>query len=109
MARKLGLAVCYGLAIVYILSIALPAVYCLRHGCKGPGELDAFMPAFMFTFPGAIATALCLSHTLQRIRKRGWPWLFWPLAILFSIILFGVAVLVGLIVYHTVFHRAPIQ
>jgi hypothetical protein len=51
--RKLGLAISYFIAIVFVLSILLPAIYCLRHGCRGPGELDAFMPAFAFTPFGA--------------------------------------------------------
>ncbi len=44
MLGKLGLAISYFIAIVYIFSILLPGLYCLQHGCKGPGELDAFMP-----------------------------------------------------------------
>ena len=46
MLRKLGLAISYFVAIVYILSILLPSIHCLRHGCRGAGESDAFMPAF---------------------------------------------------------------
>jgi hypothetical protein len=55
--RRLGLAISYFVSIVYIVSILLPSVYCLRQGCRGPAELDAFMPAFGLTPFGAIATA----------------------------------------------------
>jgi hypothetical protein len=73
MLRKLGLAISYFIATVFILSILLPSIYCLRHGCRGPGELDAFMPAFaLFPF-GAIATAFSLRNAIQQIRKRQ-PW-----------------------------------
>jgi hypothetical protein len=70
MLGKIGLAISYFIASIYILSIMLPSIYCLRHGCKGPGELDAFMPAFMLTPMGAIATAFSLRNAIQRIRKR---------------------------------------
>jgi len=46
MSRKLGLAISYFVAIIYVFSILLPCLYCFQHGCRGPGELDAFMPAF---------------------------------------------------------------
>jgi len=105
MFRRVGLAISYVLTAIYILSILLPAVYCFRHGCKGPGELDAFMPAFLFTPLGAITTALSLSNAVEHIRKRHAPWVFWPLAILFSAILLGVAALVVMVIYHTAFHR----
>ena len=45
--RRLGLAISYFVSIVYIVSILLPSVYCLRQGCRGPAELDAFMPALV--------------------------------------------------------------
>jgi hypothetical protein len=106
MLRRLGLAISYFVAIVYILLILLPAVYCFQHGCKGPGELDAFMPAFALTPLGAITTAFSLRDAIQRIRKRqSWSWLFWPLAIIFAIVLLGVIALIGLVVYHTAVHR----
>ncbi len=106
MLRKLGLTISYFIAIVYIVSILLPALYCLRQGCKGPGELDAFMPAFMLTPLGAIATAFSLQNAIQQIRKRqAWFWIFWPLAIVFAIVLLGVIFLVGFVIYHTVVHR----
>ena len=76
---KLGLAISYCVAIVYVLSILLPSLYCLHQGCRGPGELDAFMPAFALTPFGAIATAFALRNALQQIRKRrSWSWVFWP-------------------------------
>jgi len=106
MLRKIGLAISYFVAIVYIFSILLPAVYCFRHGCKGPGELDAFMPAFLFTPIGTIATALSLRNAVQHIRKRhSWSWAFWPLAILFAIVLLGAIAFISWVVYETAFHR----
>jgi uncharacterized membrane protein YsdA (DUF1294 family) len=105
MLRKLGLTISYFLAAVYVLSIALPCLYCLRHGCRGP-ELDAFMPAFAFTPAGAIAAAFSLRHSIQQIRKRRpWFWVFWLLATIFSAVLLGVLALIALLVYHTVLHR----
>jgi len=106
MLRKIGLAISYFIAIVYVLSILLPSIYCLRHGCRGPGELDAFMPAFGLTPLGAIATAFSLYNAIQRIRKRqSWSWVFWPLAIIFAIVLLGVIALITLFIYYTAFHR----
>jgi hypothetical protein len=61
MLRKLGLAITYFIAIVYILSILFPSIHCFRHGCRGP-EGDAFMPAFL-TPIGTIATGFL---TVQR-------------------------------------------
>ncbi|HLY40732.1 MAG TPA: hypothetical protein VKR52_05930 [Terracidiphilus sp.] len=104
MFRRVGLAICYFVAGVYVLSILLPAVYCLRHGCKGP-DGDAFMPAFFFTPVGAFATALCLYHSIQSIRRKSWPGLFWPLTILFSVVLLGVAALIVLFVVEMTLHR----
>ncbi len=106
MLRKLGLAISYFVAIVFILSILLPSIYCLRHGCTGPGELDAFMPAFMLTPVGAIATVFSLYNAIQQIRKRqSWSWVLWPLAIIFAIVLLGTIVFIAWVVYETVFHR----
>lgn len=106
MLRKLGLAISYFIAIVYIFSILLPSLYCLRHGCRGPGEGDAFMPAFAFTPLGAIGTAFSLHNAIQHIRKRhSWSWFFWPLAIIFAIVLVGVIALVAWIIYETALHR----
>jgi hypothetical protein len=106
MLRKLGLAIPYCIAIVYVMSILLPAIYCLRHGCRGPGELDAFMPAFALTPFGAIATAFSLHNAIQRIRKRqSWSWVFWLLAIIFSTVLLGVVALIATMIYYTAFHR----
>jgi len=106
MLRKLGLSISYFIAIVYILSILLASLYCLQHGCKGPGELDAFLPAFGLTPFGAIATALSLHNAIQHIRKRQpWSWVFWPLAIIFAIVLLRVIALIALAIHYTVFHR----
>jgi hypothetical protein len=102
MLRKLGLAVSYFVAVVYILSILWPSVYCLQHGCSGP-DLDAFMPAFLFTPLGGIATAFSLHNAIQNIRRKdSRSWLFWPLAVVFAIVLLGVIVLIALFVFYTV-------
>ena len=106
MLRRVGLAIAYFIASVYILSILLPAVYCFRHGCRGPGELDAFMPAFLLTPIGTIATAFSLHNTIQHIRKRqSWSWVFWPLAIIFAIVLLGAIAFITWVVYETAVHR----
>ncbi len=88
MLRKVGLAISYFVAGVYILSILAASVYCLQHGCKGPGELDAFLPAFALIPFGSIAAVFSLRHSVQLIRKRqSWSWVFWALAIVFAIVL----------------------
>jgi uncharacterized membrane protein (DUF485 family) len=105
MLRKLGLAISYFVAIIFVFSIVLPSLYCWRHGCRGPGELDAFMPAFALAPLGAIATAFSLHNAIQHIRKRQSSRFFWPLAIIFAIVLLGLIALIGLVIYHTAFHR----
>ena len=106
MVRKLGLIISYFIAVVYLLSILLPALYCFQQGCKGPGELDAFMPAFMLTPFGAIATAFSLHNAIQQIRKRqSWSWVFWPLAIIFAMVLLGIIFLIAFVIYYTALHR----
>lgn len=105
MLRRLGLVISYVFTIVYILSILLPSLYCYRNGCRGPGELDAFMPAFLFTPLGGITTAVSLNNAIQHIRKKQSLWVFWPLAIIFGAILLGVAALIAVIIYYTVFRR----
>jgi hypothetical protein len=106
MLRKLGLAILYFLAIVYFLSILLPSIYCLRHGCKGPAELDAFMPAFMLIPFGGMATAFSLRHAIRQIRERQpWLWVFWPLAIIFVIVLLATIAFIAWMVYETAAHR----
>ena len=105
MLRRIGVAILYFITIGYLLSILMPSVYCFSHGCKGPGELDAFMPAFLFTPLGAITTALSLNNAIHQIRKGQSPWVFWPLAIIFATVLLGVAALFAIIIYHTAFHR----
>ncbi len=69
MLRRVGLGISYFASIVYISSIVLPSVYCLRHGCKGRAELDVFLPTFGLTRFGAIATAFSLRNAMQQIRK----------------------------------------
>jgi len=105
MLRKLGLAISYFIAIVYILEILLPSIYCLRHGCRG-AEGDAFMPACFLTPLGAVATAVSLYHAIQQIRKgQSWSWVFWPLAMIFAIVLLGAIAFIALLIYHLTFHR----
>ena len=105
MLGRLGLGISYFIAIVYVLSILLPCLYCYQHVCTGP-DLDGFMPAFFFTPAGAIATAFSLHNAIQHIRKgHSWSWVFWPLAIIFAIVLVGVIALVTWVVYETTFHR----
>ena len=106
MLRRLGLAISYFIAIVYFFSILLPSVYCLRHGCRGPAELDAFMPAFMFTPVGAIATAFSLHNSVQQIRKgQSSSWVFWPLAIVFAMVVLGVIAFIALMIFEAAIHR----
>jgi hypothetical protein len=105
MLRRLGLTISYVITIGYIFSILMPSLYCSWHGCRGPGDLDAFMPAFLFTPLGAITTAVSLMHAMQHIRKRQLSWVFWPLAVIFSIVLLGVVALIALVIYYTAFHR----
>ena len=106
MLRRVGLGISYFIAIVYVFSILLPCLYCYHHGCRGPAELDAFMPAFLITPAGAIAAAFSLRNALQHIRKgQSWSFVFWPLAVMFAIVLLGVITLVAWVVYETAFHR----
>lgn len=107
MLLKLALALAYFVACLYILLIVWPAIYCLQHGgCKGPGEGDAFMPAFFLTPVGTIATAFSLFHAIQQIRKKQpWSWVFWPLAIIFGIVVLGAIALIATIIYFTAFRR----
>jgi hypothetical protein len=103
--RKLGLAITYFIASVYFLLILLPSIYCLQHGCRGP-EGDAFMPAFFLTPVGTIATAFSLYNAIQQIRKRqSWSWAFWPLAIIFGIVLLAAISFIALLIYHLTFRR----
>ena len=105
MLRKLGFAISYSIAIVYILSILLPSIYCLRHGCRGP-EGDAFMPAFFLTPVGTIATAFSLYNAVQQIRKRqSWSWVFWPAVVIFAIVLLAAIGFIALLIYHLTFRR----
>jgi hypothetical protein len=87
-------------AIVYILSILLPAAYCLRHGCQGP-ELDAFMPAFFLVPAGAIAAGFSLGNAIQHSKKETG----WPVAVIFSVVLVATILFTGWIVYHTALRR----
>ena len=105
MLHKLAFAISYFIASVYFLLILSPSIYCLQHGCRGP-EGDAFMPAFFLTPLGTIATAVSLYNAIQQIRKRGsWFWVFWPLAIIFAIVLLGAIGFIALLIYHLSLHR----
>ena len=107
MLRKLGLTISYLVAIVYTLSILLPSVYCFQHGCTGPAELDAFLPAFGLIPLGSIATVFSLRDAIQQIRKRqSWSWVFWPLAVTFAIVLLGTIAFIAWVIYQTAFHRS---
>jgi hypothetical protein len=106
MLRKLALGISYFIAVVYVLSILLPSIYCFRHGCKGPGELDAFMPAFTLVPFGGMATAFSLRNAIQQIRKRqSWSWVFWPLGIIFAILLLATIAFIAWLIYQTVSHH----
>lgn len=88
MLRKLAIALSYFIALLYALSILLPVVLCLLQGCNGPGELDAFLPAFGLTPFGVVATVFSLRNAIQNIGKKHSPtWILWPFAILFVIVL----------------------
>jgi hypothetical protein len=105
MLRKLGLAISYFVTIIYILLILWPSAYCLQHECRGP-DLDGFMPAFFLGPWGAIATAFSLRNAIQQIRKRQpWSWVFWPLAIIFAMVLLGTIAFFAWLIYETVTHR----
>jgi hypothetical protein len=105
MARKAALAILYFVSIGYVFLIVSPSVYCLQHGCKGP-EGDAFMPAFFLTPVGVIAVALSLRHSIQKIRKRqSRSWLFWPLAIIFAIVLLAAVAFIVMLIYELATHR----
>ncbi len=107
MVRKISLAIAYFIASVYFLSILLPSIFCLRHGCKGPGEIDAFLPAFALIPFGSIAAVFSLRNAVQQIRKRqAWSWVFWPLAIIFALVLLGTIVFIAWVIYETAFHRS---
>jgi hypothetical protein len=72
---------------------------------SGP-EGDAFMPAFFLTPVGTIATAFSLYNAIQHIRKtQSWSWVFWPLAIIFGIVLLAAIGFIALLIYHLIFHR----
>ena len=105
MLGKIGLAIAYFIAILYVFLIVSPSIYCLQHGCSGP-EGDAFMPAFFLTPIGAIATAFSLYNSIQQIRKRtSWFWVFWPLAIVFGIVLVGAIAFITRLIYYLASHR----
>jgi hypothetical protein len=64
------------------------------------------MPAFFLTPVGTIATAFSLYNAIQHIRKRqSWSWVFWPLAIIFGIVLLASIGFIALLIYHLTFHR----
>jgi hypothetical protein len=107
MLRKLGLAISYFITIIYVLLILLPSIYCFQHHwCRGPGEGDAFMPAFFLAPLGTIATAFSLHNAIQNIRKRqSWSWAFWPLAIIFAVVLLGTGAFIAFLIYQLASHH----
>jgi hypothetical protein len=105
MARKVALALLYFVSIGYVFLIVSASVYCLQHGCKGP-EGDIFMPAFFLTPVGVVAVALSLRHSIQQIKKRQrWSWLFWPLTIIFAIVLLAAVAFIVMLIYELATHR----
>lgn len=105
MLRKLGLGIAYFVAVLYILLLILPAIYCWQHGCHGP-ELDGFMPAFFLSPWGTVACAFALRNSVQHIRKKhSWSWFFWPLAVILGVVLLGTIAFLAWVAYQTVSHR----
>jgi hypothetical protein len=99
------IAVVYVISIVYILLLLLPAFYCIQHTCSGP-DLDGFMPAFLFTPIGEIATAFSLRHAIREIRRGGsWSWMFGLLAAIFALVVAAIVVGVAIMIYMTAFHH----
>jgi hypothetical protein len=106
MFRKLGLGISYFFAFAFIISFLVPLSFlleCVRlyglQPCQGP-DLDAFLPAAALTPFGAVGTAFSLRNSIQNIRRHSRPWLFWPLAVIFSIVLLGVAVMIAVVVFY---------
>ena len=106
MLRKIGVAISYFIAIIYILIVVMPLAYCLQHGCRGPGEGDAFMPAVLFIPLGGIASAFSLHNAIQHIKGRQpWSWAFWLPAIAFGMVLLGILAFIMLMIYELASHR----
>lgn len=106
MLRRLGVAIAYFVAMLYILLIVWPAIYCYRTGCKGPGDLDAFMPAFFLVPWGGVAAAFSLRNSIRQIRKgKSWSWVFWPAAIAFATMLLATIAFIAVLIYFTAFRR----
>ncbi|HEX8813887.1 MAG TPA: hypothetical protein VF753_00145 [Terriglobales bacterium] len=106
--RKVGLGIAYFVAILYILLIVSPAMYCLQHKCWGP-DLDGFMPAFFLSPWATVAMGFTLGNAIQHIRKKQSVWLFWPLVIVFAIVLLATIALLAWIFFFTAFHRPHID
>lgn len=115
MLRKLALGVSYFFATAFIISFLVPfsslmdCVYSngLQH-CQGP-DLDAFLLAAALTPFGTIGTAFALRNALHNIRKKQSLWLFWPLAIIFSIVLLGVLAMIAIVVIDDIFHKPALH
>jgi hypothetical protein len=102
---KIAWGIAYFFAILYIVLTVWPAIYCWQHSCRGP-DLDAFMPAFFLSPWGAVACGFTLGHAIQHIRKKQSLWLFWPLAIIFGLVLLGTIAFLGWVIFSTAFHRS---
>jgi hypothetical protein len=103
--RKLALAISYFITSLYILLIVWPSIYCWQHGCKG-ADLDGFMPAFFLGPWGAVATAFSLNNAIKQTRKKqSWSWVFWPLAIIFAVVLLATIAFFAWVIYETAVHR----
>ncbi len=71
----------FGAALIYIVLIAWPLEYCLTRKCTG-SDLDAFMPAFLFSIigiPAVISAVFIILKTLwpgstfgPRLEKAAW-------------------------------------
>jgi hypothetical protein len=108
MLRRIGLGLSYFLAITYLISFLVPLsflLYCIQlhslASCEGSG-LDAFLPAAALTPFGAMASAFSLRNATQNIRKRSRLWLFWPLAVIFSMVLLGVSAMIAIVIFYDI-------
>jgi hypothetical protein len=108
MFRKIGLGISYFFAIAYIISFLVPfslllecvRLYGLQH-CQGNG-LDAFLPAAALTPAGTIGAVFSLRNSIQNIRRHSRPWLFWPISIVFAIVLLGVAAMIVIVIVYDI-------
>ncbi len=96
--QRLVLIIAYIIGGLWILSLVLPASYCLQHHCSGP-DYDGFMPAFAIAPIGGLAALIALPHAIQGTKKQTWSWVFWLFAVVFAINLASVALFVVIAVF----------